>query len=328
MNGKHFLLGFAICVFSCTVSLAASFDCKKASNSTEKAICSNYLLSELDNLEVQTHKKAFSNVPKPDIVKWEQQEWIKELDQCIDNVDCIKHEYDIRIAELHDRIAQNAIHKVYPPSVYDHSGVYKLVMLFTSVIVVLKLVLLVATISPLLVMPRKNIYSATEACNAKWHSYFLILPVIVISSNLIGISFHSNTCNYIVLVSAYICIFALVIFSVKLKPSICGAIIGTLSFATFFLYVLASILYASSSKSITAEIGDSIYCKQSIVGIWYSAVDSDTSAFKKYIFFDKRIAREIGDEIADREHRQLSGDKQIIDSCYEAFERKRLKEHQ
>ncbi len=326
MKGKHFLLGLVICVFSYTVSLAASFDCKKASSPTERAICSDHLLSELDDLEVWNHKKAFSNVPKPDI--WEQQEWIKKRDQCSDNVDCIKHAYDIRIAELNERISQKAVHKVYHPSVYDHRGVYTFFAIFIGVLVVLGIILLIATISPLFVMCQKNIYSTTEVNNAKNHSYLLLLPIIVIISKLIGISFNSDTCNYIILVSSYICIFALSIFSIKLKPRVFGATIGILSFASFFLYILVSVLYASSSKSITAEIGDSIYCKQSIEGIWYSAVDSDTSAFKKYIFFDKRIAREIGDEIADREHRQLSGDKQIIDLCYDAFEHKRLKERQ
>lgn len=100
MKGKCFLLGLAICVFSFSVSLAASFDCEKASTPTEKAICSDSQLSELDNALIHAYRKALSNVAKPDFLKLEQRKWINKRDQCNGIIDCIRGEYNTRIASL------------------------------------------------------------------------------------------------------------------------------------------------------------------------------------------------------------------------------------
>jgi hypothetical protein len=64
MKRKSFFSVIAICIFSFTVSLAASFDSEKTSTPTEKTICSGGQLSELDkNGLIQAYRKELSNAP-------------------------------------------------------------------------------------------------------------------------------------------------------------------------------------------------------------------------------------------------------------------------
>jgi uncharacterized protein/ssDNA-binding Zn-finger/Zn-ribbon topoisomerase 1 len=77
-------------------SSAASFDCKKASTSVEKLICTDPKLSELDTDLAQAYRGAVKVSPD---VKVGQKQWLKERNACVD-VTCLKTAYENRINNL------------------------------------------------------------------------------------------------------------------------------------------------------------------------------------------------------------------------------------
>ena len=77
-----------------SLTLAASFDCDRASTETEIAICSDPELSALDVLLSEAFELARNN-PNLD----SQSAWLAERDECADHM-CLRNEIGIRIAEL------------------------------------------------------------------------------------------------------------------------------------------------------------------------------------------------------------------------------------
>ena len=84
-------------------SQAASFNCKKAGNATEKAICANSRLSEADVKLANTYnillRFASSDYAHYDI-RSDQQDWLKRRNMCGSRVACIQEEYQHRQAQL------------------------------------------------------------------------------------------------------------------------------------------------------------------------------------------------------------------------------------
>ena len=79
---------------------ADAFDCKKASNSTENAICASSDLVNLDNELNNIYKNVISLVYS-ETVKQEQRKWNKEnLTVCGGGSVCLKQRYQERISEL------------------------------------------------------------------------------------------------------------------------------------------------------------------------------------------------------------------------------------
>lgn len=78
---------------------AASFDCKKASSSTEKTICSDQELSILDSKLAEVYHIAMQNQSINDKIKLEQREWVKHTKSCMDT-ECLKKLYKTRINEI------------------------------------------------------------------------------------------------------------------------------------------------------------------------------------------------------------------------------------
>ena len=79
---------------------AASFDCHKASSVTEKAICGDKHLSQLDGEMGKAYKEASHHAG----VKQEQRSWIKRRDkQCGGNEDCLYDMTKKRISALKHR---------------------------------------------------------------------------------------------------------------------------------------------------------------------------------------------------------------------------------
>jgi len=72
-----------VLVFAASGSMAASFDCKKASTFAEKSICADGYLSKVDEVLSGAYKKALTTSQDPDRLRNLQREWIAERDQCI-----------------------------------------------------------------------------------------------------------------------------------------------------------------------------------------------------------------------------------------------------
>lgn len=79
---------------------APSFDCAKVSTGTERLICSNKELAEVDVKLSQVYREAFNSSPDKQALQREQNSWRKnERDACVD-VDCIAMTYQQRISQL------------------------------------------------------------------------------------------------------------------------------------------------------------------------------------------------------------------------------------
>lgn len=83
---------------------AASFNCKKASNATEKAICANRVLSQLDDELNDNYEILLGYTTNSPRVKREQLNWLRERNQCRSQVACIHDEYRIRISQIQNEI--------------------------------------------------------------------------------------------------------------------------------------------------------------------------------------------------------------------------------
>jgi uncharacterized protein len=83
-----------------SLSSAASFDCAKASNPYEKAVCANPNLSSLDDQLAAVYKDVRAKSSDPEGLKKNQIDWIKSTRQCASDVGCIEKAYKSRIASL------------------------------------------------------------------------------------------------------------------------------------------------------------------------------------------------------------------------------------
>ena len=94
-------ISFLVAIFfliSCTQSTsAASFDCGKASNPTEKMICAHPDISELDNT-LGTLFTSLKGLNLPLLV--EQKKWLKETRDACKTAECLKDVYGERIVVL------------------------------------------------------------------------------------------------------------------------------------------------------------------------------------------------------------------------------------
>lgn len=91
-------------IFASTFSYAASFDCNKASNFIEKAICNDRQLSKLDEMLSENYKNmSAANIGdgvRKDL-KATQRTWVTTRSKCTDNA-CLANSYKKRIDEICD----------------------------------------------------------------------------------------------------------------------------------------------------------------------------------------------------------------------------------
>lgn len=91
-------------LLSATVAQAASFDCYKALNPDEKAVCASRSLSDKD-VEMATKyqflRGLFAMGTRGEMQD-RQQGWLIERRQCGSDVNCLSQSYQTRIAELDD----------------------------------------------------------------------------------------------------------------------------------------------------------------------------------------------------------------------------------
>lgn len=93
-------LHIAALLFVLSPTFAASFDCARARNATEKTICTDRELSILDEELGVKFKKALVSARNSKALINEQRTWIKqERNSCADAA-CLKRSYKSRIAEL------------------------------------------------------------------------------------------------------------------------------------------------------------------------------------------------------------------------------------
>lgn len=85
-------------------AIAASFDCNKAINITEKTICSDDNLSRLDVELSSSFKQAKTSLTKTEYseLSKEQKKWLKVRNECCSDKACIARAYQSRIGEINN----------------------------------------------------------------------------------------------------------------------------------------------------------------------------------------------------------------------------------
>lgn len=99
---SRFIFLFVSTIFFLNFAHGASFDCKKASTTVEKIICSDPALGKLDEVLASN----YSNMGAADIgdgarnaLKSTQKTWISQRNKCLDSA-CLTSSYEKRIDEI------------------------------------------------------------------------------------------------------------------------------------------------------------------------------------------------------------------------------------
>lgn len=82
--------------------LRTSFDCTKASSPTERAICSDASLSDLDGRMAAAYKRLLSRDP---LALSEQRDWMKQRNQCGGDIGCLTSSYQGRLQKIQEIMA-------------------------------------------------------------------------------------------------------------------------------------------------------------------------------------------------------------------------------
>ncbi len=82
------------------ISLAAGFNCEKASSAVEKMICANPELSQLDESMTAAYKKAVAGASDPAPLRIDQKMWLKNTRNECRDASCLKKAYQDRTIEL------------------------------------------------------------------------------------------------------------------------------------------------------------------------------------------------------------------------------------
>ena len=97
---KYLALALGFIPALTTTSNAASFNCAKASTPNEIAICSDKELSQLDEIMAANYKSERNSTPDPDKLKKEQINWIKSINTCDGETNCLIEAYKNRLRVL------------------------------------------------------------------------------------------------------------------------------------------------------------------------------------------------------------------------------------
>ncbi|MFJ2710945.1 lysozyme inhibitor LprI family protein [Pseudomonas sp. NPDC087346] len=79
---------------------ASSFDCASAVSKTEKTICSDSYISDLDKKLGALWRPTLAKVADPKALKADQRGWLKNRNQCAEDVPCLRREYLMRLKAL------------------------------------------------------------------------------------------------------------------------------------------------------------------------------------------------------------------------------------
>lgn len=106
-----------LCAFTAPVVTAASFDCAKAVSPVEQMICSDRLLSRLDDALAENYKNMLSanfGGSKADLRR-SQRGWLAQRDKCRDSA-CLVDMYRLRVGETCEYGVVSGVHPGCTPS--------------------------------------------------------------------------------------------------------------------------------------------------------------------------------------------------------------------
>jgi uncharacterized protein len=82
--------------------MTASFDCKRATNAADRAVCADRGLSALDEQLARAYKRFISVSPQPYADQLSQMNWLAKRDACPDRA-CLEASYRARLTELYSQ---------------------------------------------------------------------------------------------------------------------------------------------------------------------------------------------------------------------------------
>jgi uncharacterized protein len=106
-----------LCAFTAPVVNAASFDCAKAVSPVERMICSDRLLSRLDDALAENYRNMLSadfGGSKADL-RGSQREWLAQRNKCKDSA-CLVGLYRLRVDETCEYGVVSGVHPGCTPS--------------------------------------------------------------------------------------------------------------------------------------------------------------------------------------------------------------------
>jgi uncharacterized protein len=119
--------------FSAAAQTAPSFDCHKATNATERRICTDPELAQLDRHLATLWRstiRSFQDDQQSSQIRADQKEWIAQRNECADDSKCIAGHYQKEIARLNGEDPEYPATGVFEAagtgtlSLYPHSGEY------------------------------------------------------------------------------------------------------------------------------------------------------------------------------------------------------------
>ncbi len=100
-----FLLGIAGYLGDTAIAQAVSFDCRKASNSAERIICSDDQIGQLDDMMAAAYRTLREQTSNPDALVAAQRAWLADRNAC-QTKRCLVFQYGNRVAELQSASTQ------------------------------------------------------------------------------------------------------------------------------------------------------------------------------------------------------------------------------
>jgi uncharacterized protein YecT (DUF1311 family) len=100
LNGMKYILYLFGLLALALPAQSASFDCAKAATKIEKLICGDDEISKLDDALSKTYQKVLERNDDKQKATKEQRQWLKEVRNACQNVECLKTAYRVRISKL------------------------------------------------------------------------------------------------------------------------------------------------------------------------------------------------------------------------------------
>lgn len=103
------VLGVLVAAASLFTAHAASFDCGRASTAVEGSICANATLSALDEQLATAYTQAVNASANPAALLDAQRAWLKTLNACGANVQCLTNTFEQRLTVLNPASSSNPV---------------------------------------------------------------------------------------------------------------------------------------------------------------------------------------------------------------------------
>lgn len=190
-----------------------------------------------------------------------------------------------------------------------------------ALLILIAFILLVAVISPLLIVYSKSQYPLELLNTARRLIVPCVFVLLVILVNIFGISLANQNANIAIVVFALASSGLLSLLSFKLKPKFLGIVTGLVSVLSGFLlmfYLLIGLVTEDISPE-TVQIDNETYCQQAFYG--FVGTDSGTTLkiFKRHLFVDKLLINKRNSDITPVNSNFRDIDEAIVHSCWVAF---------